>query len=252
MNRPDPQAWLFPPLLPKAPLRGPVLALAAHPDDEVIACGAMLAFHAGRGDRVVVVHATDGAAGDPAHKFDDIARVRHAEGRAALQALGVTELLGLGMPDGGLAGCRDALVARIAELFQQVQPRTLYAFSPLEYHPDHRAVGEAVVAAAPHLPADARVLLFGVNHPALPGILFDTSELVATKLRALRCFGSQLAYNDFSAKAIARDHSATVNVELREVTHAEAFVDLRPAELPQLLALVHPLLGFLFRPRPQT
>jgi LmbE family N-acetylglucosaminyl deacetylase len=249
VSAPAPEAWLFPPLLPKEALRGPVLALAAHPDDEVIACGAMLAFHARRGDRVVVIHATDGAAGDPAGRFQDIALVRQAEGRKALAALGVTELEGWALPDGGLSGQGATLREKVADAFRRIQPGTVYAFSPFEYHPDHRAVGEAVVASWQALPAAARVLLYGVNHPALPGILLDTTALVETKRRALGCFASQLAYNDFSAKAIARDFSATVNVELREVTHAEAFVDLRPDELPRLQALVHPLLSFLFRTR---
>ena len=48
---------LFSPLLPKDPLQGPVLVLAAHPDDEVIGAGGMLAHHAARGHEVVVVHA---------------------------------------------------------------------------------------------------------------------------------------------------------------------------------------------------
>ena len=36
---------LFPPLLPKEQLQAPVLVIVAHPDDEVIAAGAMLAWH---------------------------------------------------------------------------------------------------------------------------------------------------------------------------------------------------------------
>ena len=72
---------LFSPLLPRDPLEGPVLVLAAHPDDEVIGAGSMLAYHASRGHAVTVVHATDGAAGDPNNReAGDIRDVRRAEG----------------------------------------------------------------------------------------------------------------------------------------------------------------------------
>ena len=80
---------LFPPLLPKDQLRGPVLCLAAHPDDEVIGCGGMLAWHAEQGHAVTVVHMTDGAQGDPNDQFDDIQAIRRREGVEALKWLGI-------------------------------------------------------------------------------------------------------------------------------------------------------------------
>jgi LmbE family N-acetylglucosaminyl deacetylase len=204
----------------------------------------MLAFHAGRGDAVLVIHATDGAKGDPQARFSDIAERRRTEGAAALAALGVTTVERWQLPDGELAA-NPQLRGRVAELFRRVAPRTLYAFSPIEYHPDHRAVAQAVIANAELLPADCRVLLFGVNHPGLPGVLFDTTDLVERKRQALACFASQLAYNDFAKKAIDRDHAATVNIEMREVQHAEAFVELTPARLPEFGRRLDDLLDFL-------
>jgi LmbE family N-acetylglucosaminyl deacetylase len=221
-----------------------VLAVVAHPDDEVIACGAMLAFHARRGDEVTVVHATDGAAGDPGGKFADIAALRSAEGRRALAELSVRSVEGWGLPDGGLASSRE-LVDRVRDVFRRVAPGTLYSFTPLEFHPDHVAVAEAVIAAGSDLPAGCACLLFGVNHQALPGVLMDTSDLLEVKRRALACFGTQLAYNDFLARALARDHAATVNIELPGVTHAEAFVEMPPAALPEFGRSLAPLIRFL-------
>ena len=80
---------LFCPLLPKDALRGPVLALAAHPDDEVIGAGGMLAWHQEQGHPARVVHLTDGARGDPSRVEDDIRATRRREGQEALRRLGL-------------------------------------------------------------------------------------------------------------------------------------------------------------------
>jgi LmbE family N-acetylglucosaminyl deacetylase len=55
----------FPPLEDPALLPRRVLVVAPHPDDEVLGCGGMIAWHAARGDAVAVLELTDGAGGDP-------------------------------------------------------------------------------------------------------------------------------------------------------------------------------------------
>jgi len=240
---------LFPPLLPKDALRPPVLVLAAHPDDEVIACGGMLAWHRERGDAVVVAHLTAGAQGDPDAKFGDIAAVRRREGREALRRLGVLDLRGYDLPDGQLPEHFDAVVATVRELFEQVRPQTLYSFFFTEAHRDHRAVASACARAADSLPRGCRCLLFGVNQVVVGGSMFDVGAFMDRKQHALAAFESQLAYNDFATKILHRDHAATVNVEDRAVQYAELFADLRPADLAGALGLADPLYRFLLGER---
>lgn len=235
----------FPPLLPKQDLRPPVLVLAAHPDDEVIACGGMLAWHRQTGHPLTVVHVTDGAAGDPDGRHGDIAAVRRAEGKEALRRLGVEDLRGLGFTDGQVPEQIDALTARLAGLFTAIRPQTLYSFFFTEAHRDHRAVAVATARAAHALPADCRVLLYGVNQVVVGGTLFDVTGFMAQKQHALAAFASQLAYNDFQLKILHRDHAATVNVEDASVQHAELFADLRPADLPRAEQLADPLYRYL-------
>jgi LmbE family N-acetylglucosaminyl deacetylase len=222
---------LFSPLLPKEPLQAPVLVLAAHPDDEVIGAGSMLAWHAQRGHRVLVVHATDGARGDPANRENDIRAVRRREGIEALRRLGIGAPRHWDLPDGDLPEHLAELTARITEVIREVQPKTLYAFHAGEGHRDHRAIAAAVAAAAGALPPDCRCLLFGVNHMPPGNILFDTTDLHAVKDHAARAYPSQSAYIDLPAMIDHRDRVATANIDLREVTHAEGYLDLLPAEL---------------------
>jgi LmbE family N-acetylglucosaminyl deacetylase len=235
----------FPPLAARDALAGPVLALAAHPDDEVIGCGAMLAWHRHRGDAVTVLHVTDGAAGDPAQRFGDIAALRRGEGEEALRRLGVPAPRRLGLPDGRVPEHRDALRAGLGAALRELQPRTLYSFFFAESHRDHQAVADALVELAGELRRDCRVLLFGVNQPVPGGTLLDTTEFEPQKQHALRAYASQIAYHDFVAKIHARDRAATVNVEDPRVRSAEVFADLRPDELARARALAGPLLHLL-------
>ena len=240
---------MFPPLLPKTHLEPPVLALAAHPDDEVIGCGGMLAWHARQAHPVTVVHMTDGAKGDPEGKFPDIAEVRHEEGQAILALMGIDDLRRWQLPDGELPDHRADVVARLRALFGEVQPRTLYSFFFTEGHRDHRLVGSATVEAADALPGDCRCLLFGVNHVPPGGVLFDTTDLHEVKNEALKAFASQLAYIDLAELSHCRDRAATVNIEDPAFRYAELFADLRPDELRRAEELADPLYRFLLRDR---
>ncbi len=78
----------------------------AHPDDESLFTGGTMARLSAWGHRVVVVTATDGAAGLSAGLNDEnaLATTRNAELHAACAALGVDRVLTLGLPDSGLDG----------------------------------------------------------------------------------------------------------------------------------------------------
>ncbi|MFM1872194.1 MAG: hypothetical protein RL398_1616 [Planctomycetota bacterium] len=238
---------LFCPLLPRQPLAGPVLVLAAHPDDEVIGAGGMLAWHAAQGHAVTVVHCTDGAKGDPSARENDICAVRRREGAEALARLGLGAPEHWDLPDGELPEHHAVLVARFAELFARLRPSTLYSFWFGEAHRDHRAVGRAVAEAAAALPSDCRCLLYGVNHVVPGGTLFDTTDVYAKKYKALQAYGSQNVYIDLPGMSEHRDRAATVNLDIPGVLYGELFADLRPAELPRAFALADQLQRLLLR-----
>lgn len=238
---------LFPPLLPKEDLLPPVLVLAAHPDDEVIACGGMLAWHRSQDHAVTVAHMTDGAEGDPSGKFGDIAAIRRKEGRDALAILGVSDVRSLGLADGQLPELMGEVSTAIGELIAEVQPRSLYSFFFTEAHRDHRALSHALCMQAAALDPSCRCLLYGVNQVVVGGSMFELGQFMAQKQEALAAFASQLEYNDFTEKILHRDHAATVNVEDKQVQYAELFADLRPADLQQAKELADPLFRFLLR-----
>ncbi|MCA8972641.1 MAG: PIG-L family deacetylase [Planctomycetes bacterium] len=233
----------FPAIRDRNSLPREVLVVVAHPDDEVIGIGGLLAFHGRRGDVVHVVHATGGDAGDPQglHTGGDIAQIRAREVTAALAVLGVDAPHGLGFADGALARSYDDLVERLAALFVERRPELLYTFFPGEYHVDHRVLARACCDARDHLPSDCVIRLFGVNQVVPFGVLYDYSDVVDEKDRALACFASQLAYIDFKTKALCRDRAATVNVEDVRVTHAELLAEVDTLSWPRYVERVEQL-----------
>ncbi|HED66183.1 MAG TPA: glycosyltransferase [Planctomycetes bacterium] len=220
---------LYPPFGDPRSLPRRILVIAPHPDDEVFGCGGMLAWHGELGAEVRILVLTDGGAGDPEARTDEIRATRREESLAAGRALGDFEYRFLGFPDGAL-GTEDRLAERLREEIADFDPALVYAPSPLELHPDHRAASAASLAAlrslAAELGGERRALLYGVNAQVPAGVLFDTTPVAAKKRAAIACFESQLAYQDLAAKCDACDRARTVNVEDPKVETIEGFVDL--------------------------
>src|SRR5947209_12809157 len=91
--------------------RRTLLAVHAHPDDECIGTGGVLARYAADGVRTVLVTCTDGAVGeisDPALATpENLAEVRSRELDESVRILRVSRLVKLGYRDSGMAGTAD-------------------------------------------------------------------------------------------------------------------------------------------------
>jgi LmbE family N-acetylglucosaminyl deacetylase len=139
------------PLSARAQVRGPVIAVFAHPDDERV-IGPLLARLAREGRETHLVIATDGSRGVrdfariPAGA--ELAAARAKEARCAADRLGVRQLHLLGLPDGALASFDELgkLRAALVPVLDSVQPSVIITFGPEggTGHPDHRLVGNVV------------------------------------------------------------------------------------------------------------
>ncbi len=150
-----------------------LLAVFAHPDDESLACGGLLAWCAALGMRVSLLCVTHGEHG----QMDDTegtggtppARdVRATELRNAAGVLGIEDVTILDHEDGVLSWVdAEQLETDIRDAIQRLGPDVVITFGEdgLYWHPDHIAVHERTTAAVAALGHDAPALYY-VTMPA--------------------------------------------------------------------------------------
>lgn len=90
------------------PSNARLVVIAPHPDDEILACGGLIAMHHDQGGDIAIIAVTDGEAshGNPQQPHNQaLAATRCAESAAGLQQLGLTNVAvsRFVMPDGLVA-----------------------------------------------------------------------------------------------------------------------------------------------------
>ncbi len=166
-----------------------LVVVAAHPDDETLGAGGLIADLAARGASIDVVVATAGEASHPRSTTvtpAELAGRRDGEVRAAVQALAPSARLHLlGLPDGHLADHVPTLVSALTDL---VEPGCLLV-APWrgDGHPDHEAAGRAAALAS----AGTRLLEYPIwawhwsapDDPRLPWAQLRSWSIPAPALR---------------------------------------------------------------------
>lgn len=211
----------FTPPTPPDPLAlpdGPVLVIAAHPDDPEFGCGGSIARLVNEGRDVIIAVVTDGTEGndDPAIRDDVLRALREDEQRAAAAALGVTTVEFLRFPDGRLEATLP-LRRALTRLIRQYRPATIFTHDPTSFidngyinHPDHRATGQGTLDAlypAVGNPRSFRELLAeGLTAHKVGAVYMfythqadawvDITTTLDQKAAALRCHKSQIAEPD--------------------------------------------------------
>ncbi|MBF4161588.1 PIG-L family deacetylase [Nocardioides acrostichi] len=135
-----------------------VLVVAAHPDDETLGAGGLLARAAADGVRTEVVVLTAGERShpdSPTHSPERLARLRREELHAAVRALSPRcAAVLLGLPDGEVAAHLDLITAHVVERLRGARRPLVVAPWRGDGHPDHEAAGRAAATAAQRTDAD--------------------------------------------------------------------------------------------------
>jgi LmbE family N-acetylglucosaminyl deacetylase len=229
---------------------GRALVVFAHPDDAEFLCGGTIAKWVAEGTEVKYVCATDGSAGwnGPDLSRSEIAEIREKEMKEAAEALGVTDVRFLDFPDGALEPSLDLRRAITREV-RRVQPDVVVTFDPsvrwmgrsYVNHPDHRAVGDAVLAViscdAPTRPQFPELVDEGFEPFKVHALWLatddgadtkvDIGDTIKKKVEALMAHKSQIEnMGSFDVEARMREWGARVAGE-DDMELAEAFRTFR-------------------------
>jgi N-acetylglucosamine malate deacetylase 1 len=180
-----------------------VLAVVAHPDDEVLGVGGTLIRHFKAGDEVRVLIVCSAQPIRYREKEHD----QPGDSKRASHYLGAHSS-GLDFPDQRLdAGSNLELIQRLEAVIADFRPETIYAHHWGDVNADHVRIAEAVDVAARPFAAPFLERLFAFETPSstewtssarrrefIPNTYIDISAELDRKIDAMRCYRSELRF----------------------------------------------------------
>ncbi len=230
------------------PLR--LLILGAHPDDAEYHAGGLAIKYRRAGHVVKMVSATDGGAGHYALSGTELSMIRKREAERSAASIGANSELWR-FPDGRLEPTLE-LRERVIREIRTFRPDLVLTHRTCDYHPDHRAIGQAVQDASymvtvPSICPDTPILRcdpvvatmndrFTRPVPMRPDVVIDVTDEFADLIAMCACHESQffdwLPYNQQCLHEVPREPGDRLRWLTREfVTHIRPYADRFREEL---------------------
>ena len=222
-----------------------ILVVAAHPDDEVLGCGASVAKWADAGKEVHVVILAEGAtsrdsARNPESRIEELSTLEKSA-QSAGKILGVTSVRLLNFPDNRMDSVdRLDVIKTVRAQIERVKPETVVTHHSGDLNIDHRITHQAVVTACRPQPGESvrRLLAFEVPsstewQPPDSGPVFqpnwfeDVSITLDRKLQALEIYTKEMRPWPHSRSFQAVEHLSRWRGSSVGCEAAEAFVLMR-------------------------
>lgn len=226
-------------------IRRCILAVVAHPDDEVLGCGGTLAAWSRSGAQTHVLCLADGETSRYRDRStpEALARItaRHEVARKAADILGLSSIRFLDLPDNRLDGV-DLLdvIWSIEALIREVAPDTVYTHHGGDLNLDHRIAHQAVTTACRPLPGFPVRRIYAFETPSStdwateahgpgfrPNLFIDISDTLKYKIASLAAYDEEMEPFPHprsleGVSVMARQRGACVGVSA-----AEAFMLVR-------------------------
>ncbi len=185
-----------------------ILVVAAHPDDEVLGCGATMARLALEKNEVYVAIMGEGITSRHEAREDaDTAQLRllHRNAQAAATKIGARDLVLYKLPDNRLDTIPLLDIVKLVEnLAKKVKPEIIYTHHPGDLNMDHGIVHRAVLTAtrpmlgqcvreiyAFEVPSSTEWSFQSLGPPFRPNVFVDVTRTLETKIAAMACYGTE-------------------------------------------------------------
>lgn len=213
-----------------------ILVVAAHPDDEILGCGATLAKFIRAGKIVTLLLLGEGPM---ARGADDAQREKAVtSARAAARQLGISDVRFSNLPDNRFDTLPLlSIIHLIEEAADDVLPDTVLTHHAGDLNIDHQRTHQAVMTAFRPLPTQKPVLLLGFEVlsstdytpsgtfvPFAPQLFVDVSDTLAEKQRALAEYSEEMRPWPYSRSHEAVEHLARLRGANVGLEAAEGFV----------------------------
>lgn len=216
-----------------------VLVVSAHPDDEILGCGGVMAKHIIQGDEVNVIILCEGitSRSNVSNIKNNQKKLKELKKSAinANKCLGVGTLEFIGLPDNRLDSIDLLEVVKIIEKYiDYFKPSRIYTHNNGDLNIDHQITHKAALTAARPYPNQTVKDIYsfeipsstgwssdGENRTFVPNIFVDITETLNKKLEALRFYSSEMrdwphSRSYKSVEYLARYRGATVGIEACE------------------------------------
>jgi N-acetylglucosamine malate deacetylase 1 len=173
-----------------------VLVLAPHPDDEIIGCGGTMIKHVQKGSRLLVVYLTDGREGRQGGGQTERPNVRKDEARAGLHIIGISGSIFLDYPDRQLSEHLDECAQSLAKIIDDFKPDSIFVPNFWDVHIDHAATAKILAKTLKTGGRESTCYSYEVWTAIIPNTIIDVTEVMTTKLDALKEHKSQTSQYD--------------------------------------------------------
>jgi LmbE family N-acetylglucosaminyl deacetylase len=185
-----------------------ILVVAAHPDDEVLGCGASIARFSREGDKVFVAILGEGITSrydkrDEAH--EEQTRLLQGNSAQVAQLLGVSELFSYSLPDNRFDTQPLLDIVKIIEsLINMIRPEAVYTHHFGDLNVDHEITFRAVLTAtrplgdcpvkdlyAFEIPSSTEWGFQKLRQAFAPNVFIDVSSTIEAKIQAMGVYESE-------------------------------------------------------------
>jgi LmbE family N-acetylglucosaminyl deacetylase len=221
-----------------------LLVVVAHPDDEVLGCGATIARLTQEGHEVYIAILGEGITSRYQQREQadrSLVEALHARGRQVAELLGVRDLFLYNLPDNRFDTVALLDVVKIIEeLIERLKPEVIYTHHGGDLNIDHMVTHRAVLTAtrpvtdqpvqeiyAFEVPSSTE-WTFGQFQPAFrPNVFMDISDTLEAKVQAMALYESEVRPFPHPTSSVALRASARRWGSMAGVEAAEAFELIR-------------------------